>query len=238
MTDEIENLPEDAAPEDAALVAPDEGLPTIGPIARVREFPQTPGVYLMKDSAGRVIYVGKAKNLRARAGSYFLKAAAEDRRTADLVREIADIDFIAAESEVDALLVEARLIKDVQPKFNQDLKNDKTFSISGDHDAGGFSPRRVHAHAARARHEAVRPVRQRRQSARSNAGAAKDFQISHLHPGHRRTRGEMALVSALLAGLDRSVFGALQSADLEGRLSPRHPPAEDVLGGQQEAAVE
>jgi excinuclease ABC subunit C len=95
--------------------------------AKVREFPQTPGVYLMKDSAGRVIYVGKAKNLRARAGSYFLKAAAEDRRTADLVRDIADIDFIAAESEVDALLVEARLIKDVQPKFNQDLKDDKTF---------------------------------------------------------------------------------------------------------------
>jgi excinuclease ABC subunit C len=96
-------------------------------LARVREFPQVPGVYLMKDSAGRVIYVGKAKNLRARVGSYFLKAAAADRRTADLVREIADVDFIAAESEVDALLAEARLIKDVQPKFNQDLKDDKTF---------------------------------------------------------------------------------------------------------------
>ena len=64
---------------------------------------------------------------KARAGSYFLKAAAEDRRTADLVREIADIDFITAESEVDALLAEARLIKDVQPKYNQDLKDDKTF---------------------------------------------------------------------------------------------------------------
>jgi len=127
MTDELENLPQEAASEDAAPPAPDDELPTIGPTARVREFPQTPGVYLMKDSAGRVIYVGKAKNLRARAGSYFLKAAAEDRRTADLVREIADIDFIAAESEVDALLVEARLIKDVQPKFNQDLKDDKSF---------------------------------------------------------------------------------------------------------------
>ena len=94
---------------------------------KVREFPQTSGVYLMKDSVGRVIYVGKAKNLRARAGSYFLKAAAEDRRTADLVREIADIDLLEAESEVDALLVEARLIKDVRPKYNVDLKDDKTF---------------------------------------------------------------------------------------------------------------
>jgi excinuclease ABC subunit C len=96
-------------------------------LAKVREFPQTPGLYLMKDSAGRVIYVGKAKSLRSRAGSYFLKAAAEDRRTADLVREIADIDYLECESEVDALLAEARLIKDVQPKYNQDLKDDKTF---------------------------------------------------------------------------------------------------------------
>ena len=94
---------------------------------KVRTFPQTPGVYLMKDAAGRVIYVGKAKNLRARAGSYFLKAAAEDRRTADLVREIRDIDYLEAESEVDALLMESRLVKDVQPKFNSDLKDDKTF---------------------------------------------------------------------------------------------------------------
>ena len=70
-------------------------------LAKVREFPRTPGVYLMKDLAGRVIYVGKAKNLRARAASYFLKAAAADRRTAELVSEIADIDFVAAESEVE-----------------------------------------------------------------------------------------------------------------------------------------
>ncbi len=102
--------------------------PTVlGAAAKARAFPQTPGVYLMKDAAGRVIYVGKAKNLRARASSYFLKAAADDRRTAELVKEIDDIDYIAAESEVDALLAEARLIKDVQPKFNQDQKDDKTF---------------------------------------------------------------------------------------------------------------
>ena len=94
---------------------------------KVRSFPQTPGVYLMKDEAGRVIYVGKAKNLRARAGSYFLKAAAEDPRTAKLVLEIRDIDYLDAESEIDALLMEARLIKDILPKFNRDLRDDKTF---------------------------------------------------------------------------------------------------------------
>jgi excinuclease ABC subunit C len=110
--------------------AADEGSPLQGferAAAKVRTFPQTSGIYLMKDAAGRVIYVGKAKNLRSRAGSYFLKAAAVDRRTADLVREIDDIDFLDTESEVDALLTEARLVKDVRPKFNIDLKDDKTF---------------------------------------------------------------------------------------------------------------
>ncbi len=94
---------------------------------KARSFPQSPGVYLMKDAAGRVIYVGKAKNLRSRAGSYFLKAAAEERRTATLVTEIRDIEYLEAESEIDALLIEARLIKDIQPKFNRDLRDDKSF---------------------------------------------------------------------------------------------------------------
>ncbi len=94
---------------------------------RVRSFPQTPGVYLMKDHAGVVIYVGKAKNLRSRAGSYFLKAAMQESRTATWVRDICDIDYMECESEVDALLAESRLIKDIQPKHNKDLKDDKSF---------------------------------------------------------------------------------------------------------------
>jgi excinuclease ABC subunit C len=81
----------------------------------------------MKDAQGRVLYVGKAKNLRSRAGHYFTQAAAEDRRTADLVKLIADVDFLPADSEVDALLLEARLVKDIQPRFNVDLKDDKSF---------------------------------------------------------------------------------------------------------------
>ncbi len=99
----------------------------VSPAEKVKQFPPAPGVYLMKDAEGRVIYVGKAKNLRNRAGTYFTRAAAEDHRTADLVKLIADIDFLTAESEVDALLLEARLIKDIQPRFNVDLKDDKSF---------------------------------------------------------------------------------------------------------------
>ena len=100
---------------------------SLSPGEKAAQFPTTPGVYLMKDAEGRVLYVGKAKNLRNRAGHYFTKAAAVDMRTADLVKVIADIDFLEAPSEVDALLLEARLVKDIQPRFNIDLKDDKTF---------------------------------------------------------------------------------------------------------------
>ena len=95
--------------------------------AKVKKFPQTPGVYLMKNASDVVIYVGKATNLRSRAGSYFLKAAAEEQRTANWIGEIADVDYMDCESEVDALLVESRLIKDIQPQHNKIQKDDKSF---------------------------------------------------------------------------------------------------------------
>jgi excinuclease ABC subunit C len=100
---------------------------TLLPAEKVKQFPTTPGVYIMKDAQARVLYVGKAKNLRNRASHYFTQAAREDRRTADLVPLIADIDFLPAETEVDALLLEARLVKDIQPRFNVELKDDKSF---------------------------------------------------------------------------------------------------------------
>jgi excinuclease ABC subunit C len=105
---------------------PTPELATI-PAEKAKQFPPSPGVYLMKDAQGRVIYIGKAKNLRNRASHYFTKLAAEDMRTADLVKVIADIDFVQAETEVDALLMEARLVKDIQPRFNVELKDDKSF---------------------------------------------------------------------------------------------------------------
>ena len=100
---------------------------TVSPAEKVKQFPTGPGIYLMKDAQGRVIYVGKAKNLRSRAGSYFHKTASGDRRICDWIGEVADIEFLAADSEVDALLMEARLVKDIQPKYNRDLKDDKSF---------------------------------------------------------------------------------------------------------------
>lgn len=97
------------------------------PAEKVKTFPLTPGVYLMKDATGVVLYIGKAKNLRSRASHYFTKEAAENYRTKDLVPLICDIDFIPCETEVDALLKESRLVKDIRPKFNKDLKDGKSF---------------------------------------------------------------------------------------------------------------
>jgi excinuclease ABC subunit C len=110
------------------METPPEPAPTGTPQDKVKTFPTTPGVYLMKDSKGRVIYVGKALNLRSRASSYFHEGAKLERRIiADMLSEIADIDYVECDSEVDALLTEARLIKDLQPPYNERLKDDKTF---------------------------------------------------------------------------------------------------------------
>jgi excinuclease ABC subunit C len=104
-------------------------------IVRLREkiarFPKTPGVYLMKDAEGRVLYVGKASDLRARVSSYFQDSTdlfnSRGPEIAHMATLVEDIDFLDCETEVDALLAENRLIKDTQPPFNDKLKDDKSF---------------------------------------------------------------------------------------------------------------
>jgi excinuclease ABC subunit C len=99
----------------------------VDPAEKVKSFPQTPGVYLMKDAAGNVIYLGKAKHLRNRASSYFHKEAANDPRIRDWIGLVKDVDYIETADDIAALLTEARMIKDLRPRFNKDLKDDKTF---------------------------------------------------------------------------------------------------------------
>ena len=88
--------------------------------------PELPGVYQYFNSEGKIIYVGKAKNLRKRVTSYFSKIH-DNRKTAILVRKIADIKHIVVDSEEDALLLENNLIKKYQPRYNVLLKDDKSF---------------------------------------------------------------------------------------------------------------
>ncbi|MBN1438860.1 MAG: excinuclease ABC subunit UvrC [Anaerolineales bacterium] len=89
--------------------------------------PQKPGCYLMKDEAGKVIYVGKAVNLRSRVRSYFQAGAGHDLKTEKLVRNIADIEWILVGSELEALILEMNLIKRYRPHYNIRLKDDKRY---------------------------------------------------------------------------------------------------------------
>jgi len=93
----------------------------------LKMLPETPGVYEFFDSKGKIIYVGKAKNLKKRVASYFKKNEYENNKTRILVGKIFDIKYIVVESEQDALLLENNLIKKYQPQYNVLLKDDKTF---------------------------------------------------------------------------------------------------------------
>lgn len=94
---------------------------------KAKSLPKAPGVYLMKDDKGRVIYVGKSASLRDRVGSYFQPATRLEYKKAPMLDHVVDFDVIPTESEVEALLAENRLIKDIQPRFNARLLDDKTF---------------------------------------------------------------------------------------------------------------
>jgi excinuclease ABC subunit C len=94
---------------------------------KAKGLPKAPGVYLMKDDKGRVIYVGKSASLRDRVCSYFQASTKLERIKAGLLDHVVDFEVIQTESEVEALLAENRLIKDIQPKYNARLLDDKTF---------------------------------------------------------------------------------------------------------------
>src|SRR5215470_1872220 len=96
----------------------------------LKNLPTRPGVYLMKDAEGTVIYVGKAVNLRNRVRSYFHRAVTDGplyEKTTRLVQNIADIEFIVVDSEIEALLTEINLIKAHRPQYNIRLKDDKRY---------------------------------------------------------------------------------------------------------------
>ena len=93
---------------------------------KLKEIPRSAGVYLYKDTSGRIIYIGKAKNLRSRVRSYF-QTRPFDRKTDALVRNISDLEFIVTDNEVEALILEATLTKKHKPRYNVNLKDDKSY---------------------------------------------------------------------------------------------------------------
>jgi excinuclease ABC subunit C len=99
--------------------------------AKAASLPETPGVYFMKDAQGRTLYIGKARILRDRVASYFHANPDIEPRLQSMIGQIADVDILQTATEVDALLAEARLVKDAQPKYNVKLKDDKSFTMLG-----------------------------------------------------------------------------------------------------------
>ena len=94
---------------------------------RLDSLPTKPGVYLMQDLAGKVIYVGKAVNLRSRVRSYFQASSGQTRKVRRLVENVDDFEFIVTDSELEALILECNLIKKYRPRYNVRLKDDKRY---------------------------------------------------------------------------------------------------------------
>ena len=94
---------------------------------KLDNLPTSPGVYLMKNDQGEIIYVGKAINLRNRVRSYFRELKPDQAKTKALVKHIVDLEYILADNELEALVLECNLIKKYRPKYNINLKDDKTY---------------------------------------------------------------------------------------------------------------
>lgn len=107
---------------------------------KLRDLPDQPGCYIMRDRRGRIIYVGKAASLRQRVRSYFRRAARRraDPRLSGLIGSIADFDVLPLKTEADALLTESKLIKDYRPWFNVKLRDDKRFLLLRADPVGSF----------------------------------------------------------------------------------------------------
>jgi excinuclease ABC subunit C len=128
----------DHTPMDEGEAAPERyrsGMEVIGSF--VRTLPGSPGVYRMFDAAGEVLYVGKAKNLKKRVSSY-ARGVAHTNRVARMIAETASMEFVTTATETEALLLEANLIKQLRPRYNVLLRDDKSFPyivVTGDHPA-------------------------------------------------------------------------------------------------------
>ena len=94
---------------------------------KLETLPDRPGVYMFKDAGGEILYVGKAKSLRSRVRSYFREAGPTHPRTVRLLERVADFDILSTDSEIEALILEANLVKEHKPRYNVSLKDDKRY---------------------------------------------------------------------------------------------------------------
>ena len=141
---DLKVLSKDIVWEEAGSVLDDSGAKPKTGIEIIGEFvkrlPGAPGVYRMLNSAGDVLYVGKARNLKNRVTSYS-RATGHTNRIARMISDTASMEFITTHTEIEALLLEANLVKRLRPRYNVLLRDDKSFPyilVSGDHEAAGL----------------------------------------------------------------------------------------------------
>lgn len=94
----------------------------------LKQLPQRPGVYMMVDSLENIIYVGKAKNLKNRVSQYFKNQKDRDPKVAEMIHNIHTFNYIVTDTELDAFIEECRLIKEIKPRYNKQMKNDQNYS--------------------------------------------------------------------------------------------------------------
>ncbi|MHC4330313.1 MAG: UvrB/UvrC motif-containing protein, partial [Planctomycetota bacterium] len=124
---------------------------------KIKDFPTGPGLYFMKGPGDKVLYIGKAKNLRSRVASYFQPGsdltASRGPKIAEMIGKAATVDFLETPNEVEAVLAEARLIKDIRPPYNTDLVDNKTFPYleitTGEDFPGVYITRKPQQHGSR-----------------------------------------------------------------------------------------
>src|SRR3989338_8547556 len=113
---------------------------------KLKSIPDAPGVYFFKDDTGGIIYIGKAASLKKRLSSYFRSSNEINPRTQALLSSLKDVDYILTGSEAEALILEQGLIREYQPKYNVDFKDDKSYPLiritKGDKFPHIFIPRR------------------------------------------------------------------------------------------------
>ena len=96
---------------------------------KLKNIPKAPGIYMLKDSEGEVLYIGKAKDLSKRVASYFQEKSPRTALKMSLMEHVKDLDYIVTTSEEEALIYEANLVKEKKPKYNVELKDDKSFPL-------------------------------------------------------------------------------------------------------------
>ena len=147
-----------------------------------QSLPDAPGVYLMKASDGAVIYVGKALRLRHRVRSYFQRRGGPTPTIVQLMRYVADIDYIVTETEVEALILENNLIKAHQPRYNVKLKDDKRYPYLQVTVNEPFPRIQITRIAENDGTRYFRPVRSRPFHAPNDEAADQGFSYPHLQP--------------------------------------------------------